>query len=152
MRHYTYYVFEYNSWVLGGDKNSFKYGSFHFPLYHDILRSCPLKPIQCPSVFCSHLQHVLPPLYKGHEACQPEPTYTYQDYYQQKKPQVMAMQLRSFLLGVLLLIGFAFTNSKADIRAPPTHFDTASLNRSSFPEGFIFGVGSGSYQVSPFFF
>ncbi|KAI5322977.1 hypothetical protein L3X38_032049 [Prunus dulcis] len=58
----------------------------------------------------------------------------------------MAMQLRSFLLGVLLLIGFAFTNSKADIRAPPTHFDTASLNRSSFPEGFIFGVGSGSYQ------
>ncbi|XP_008229698.1 PREDICTED: beta-glucosidase 12-like [Prunus mume] len=58
----------------------------------------------------------------------------------------MAMQLRSFLLGVLLLIGFALTNSKADIRAPPTHFDTASLNRSSFPEGFIFGVGSGSYQ------
>ncbi|KAI5345925.1 hypothetical protein L3X38_013802 [Prunus dulcis] len=58
----------------------------------------------------------------------------------------MAMQLRSFLLGILLLIGFAFTNSEADIRAPPTHFDTASLNRSSFPEGFIFGVGSGSYQ------
>ncbi|CAL2248414.1 unnamed protein product [Prunus armeniaca] len=58
----------------------------------------------------------------------------------------MAMQLHSFLLGILLLIGFAFTNSEADIRAPPTHFDTASLNRSSFPEGFIFGVGSGSYQ------
>ncbi|XP_021802243.1 non-cyanogenic beta-glucosidase-like [Prunus avium] len=58
----------------------------------------------------------------------------------------MAMQLRSFLLGIQLLIGFAFTTSEADIRAPPTHFDTASLNRSSFPEGFIFGVGSGSYQ------
>ncbi|XP_021829313.1 non-cyanogenic beta-glucosidase-like [Prunus avium] len=59
----------------------------------------------------------------------------------------MAMQLHySFLLGILLLIGFALTNSEADIRAPPTHFDTASLNRSSFPEGFIFGVGSGSYQ------
>ncbi|XP_008241222.1 PREDICTED: beta-glucosidase 12-like [Prunus mume] len=58
----------------------------------------------------------------------------------------MAMQLRSFLLGILLLIGFAFTNSEADIRAPPTQFDTASLNRSSFPKGFIFGVGSGSYQ------
>ncbi|KAI5345926.1 hypothetical protein L3X38_013803 [Prunus dulcis] len=58
----------------------------------------------------------------------------------------MAMQLRSFLLGILLLIGFAFTNSEADIRAPPTHFDIASLNRSSFPDGFVFGVGSGSYQ------
>ena len=102
-------------------------------------------------VYYSHAQHVLPPLYKGHAACQLEPTYTSQDYYQQqKKPQVMAMQLRSFLLGILLLIGLALTNSEADIRAPPTHFDTASLNRSSFPEGFIFGVGSGSYQVSPF--
>ncbi|XP_021822639.1 beta-glucosidase 13-like [Prunus avium] len=58
----------------------------------------------------------------------------------------MAKQLRSFLLGILLLIGFAFTNSEADIRAPHTHFDTASLNRTSFPEGFIFGVGSASYQ------
>ncbi|CAL9007584.1 unnamed protein product [Prunus brigantina] len=99
-------------------------------------------------VYYSHAQHVLSPLYKGHAACQPEPTYTSQDYYQQqqKKPQVMEMQLRSFLLGILLLIGFAFTNSEADIKAPATHFDTASLNRSSFPEGFIFGVGSGSYQ------
>ncbi|PQM39904.1 beta-glucosidase 12 isoform X2 [Prunus yedoensis var. nudiflora] len=59
----------------------------------------------------------------------------------------MAMQIHySFLLGILLLIGFALTISEADIRAPPTHFDTASLNRSSFPDGFIFWVGSGAYQ------
>ncbi|XP_020422112.1 beta-glucosidase 12 [Prunus persica] len=58
----------------------------------------------------------------------------------------MARQLGSFLLGVLLLIGFALTNSKGDIGATPTNYDTASLNRSSFPEGFIFGVGSAAYQ------
>ncbi|KAI5322155.1 hypothetical protein L3X38_031227 [Prunus dulcis] len=58
----------------------------------------------------------------------------------------MEMQRRSLiLLGVVLLIGFALTNSKAALTVPPIHIDTP-FNRSSFPPGFIFGSASGSYQ------
>ncbi|CAN6544598.1 unnamed protein product [Malus baccata var. baccata] len=51
---------------------------------------------------------------------------------------------RSLLFGVLLLIGFALTNSKAANTDPPVHCE--SLNRSSFEPMFIFGTGSASYQ------
>ncbi|ONH99228.1 hypothetical protein PRUPE_6G019100 [Prunus persica] len=63
-----------------------------------------------------------------------------------KSPElpVMAMQFGSLVLGVLLLTGFALTSSKAAF--VPSHYDTAFLNRSSFPAGFIFGTASSSYQ------
>ena len=58
----------------------------------------------------------------------------------------MAMKYsRSLLFGVLLLIGFALTNSKATHTDPPVHCEF--LNRSSFEPGFIFGTGSAAYQV-----
>ncbi|CAL8999341.1 unnamed protein product [Prunus brigantina] len=57
----------------------------------------------------------------------------------------MEMQRRSLILGVVLLIGFALTNSEAALTVPPIHIDTP-FNRSSFPPGFIFGSASGSYQ------
>ncbi|KAB2636013.1 cyanogenic beta-glucosidase-like [Pyrus ussuriensis x Pyrus communis] len=57
----------------------------------------------------------------------------------------MAMKYsRSLLFGVLLLIGFALTNSKATNTDPPVHCEF--LNRSSFEPGFIFGTGSAAYQ------
>ncbi|CAN6685369.1 unnamed protein product [Malus baccata var. baccata] len=57
----------------------------------------------------------------------------------------MAMKYsRSLLFGVLLLIGFALTNSKAANTDPPVHCEF--LNRNSFEPGFIFGTGSASYQ------
>ncbi|CAL8150834.1 unnamed protein product [Prunus armeniaca] len=63
-----------------------------------------------------------------------------QDHHNTNKRLVMEKQLRSLMLGVeelLLLVCFALlTNNKA----------VALLNRSSFPPGFIFGSGSGSYQ------
>ncbi|KAM2960933.1 hypothetical protein FF1_030566 [Malus domestica] len=57
----------------------------------------------------------------------------------------MAMKYsRSLLFGVLLLIGFASTNSKAANTDPPVYCEF--LNRNSFEPGFIFGTGSASYQ------
>ncbi|KAB2631830.1 beta-glucosidase 12-like [Pyrus ussuriensis x Pyrus communis] len=57
----------------------------------------------------------------------------------------MAMKYsRSLLFGVLLLIGFALTNSKGTNTDPPVLCEF--LNRSSFEPGFIFGSGSASYQ------
>lgn len=50
------------------------------------------------------------------------------------------------LLGLLVLVG-SLSNS---IAITPSH-DASSLNRSSFPGGFIFGSASASYQVSPNF-
>ncbi|KAF3449150.1 hypothetical protein FNV43_RR09878 [Rhamnella rubrinervis] len=48
------------------------------------------------------------------------------------------------LLGLLVLVSSAVTSSsKATI---PPNYDTASLNRSSFPAGFIFGTASSAYQ------
>ncbi|RXI03527.1 hypothetical protein DVH24_004179 [Malus domestica] len=67
----------------------------------------------------------------------------YLDRYQNS--QVMAMKYsRSLLFGVLLLIGFALTNSKAANTDPPVYCEF--LNRNSFEPGFIFGTGSASYQ------
>ncbi|CAN6544600.1 unnamed protein product [Malus baccata var. baccata] len=67
----------------------------------------------------------------------------YLDRYQNS--QVMAMKYsRSLLFGVLLLIGFALTNSKTANTDLPVHCEF--LNRSSFEPGFIFGTGSASYQ------
>ncbi|BFG33504.1 hypothetical protein CerSpe_197780, partial [Prunus speciosa] len=56
----------------------------------------------------------------------------------------MAMQFGSLVLGVLLLSTFLNRSSKAAF--VPSHYDTAFLNRSSFPAGFIFGTASSSYQ------
>ncbi|VVA27900.1 PREDICTED: beta-glucosidase [Prunus dulcis] len=64
------------------------------------------------------------------------------------KPQVMAIELGYLLLGnyFLQLFGFALANSQATIPVTPSQYDTAFLNRSSFPAGFIFGSASSSYQ------
>ncbi|KAE8037055.1 hypothetical protein FH972_009680 [Carpinus fangiana] len=43
------------------------------------------------------------------------------------------------LLGLLVLLGSLSSSTS-------THYSTASLNRSSFPAGFIFGMASSSYQ------
>ncbi|RXI04194.1 hypothetical protein DVH24_038468 [Malus domestica] len=58
----------------------------------------------------------------------------------------MAMRLQSLLLGVLLLTGFAAGDSKTTA-VIPSRYSSASLNRSSFPSGFVFGSASASYQV-----
>ncbi|CAN6559381.1 unnamed protein product [Malus baccata var. baccata] len=57
----------------------------------------------------------------------------------------MAMRLLPLLLGVLLLTGFAAADSKT-IAIIPSRYNSASLNRSSFPSGFVFGSASASYQ------
>ncbi|CAN6559367.1 unnamed protein product [Malus baccata var. baccata] len=57
----------------------------------------------------------------------------------------MAMRLQSLLLGVLLLTGFAAADSKTTA-VIPSRYSSASLNRSSFPSGFVFGLASASYQ------
>ncbi|KAM1030540.1 hypothetical protein EV1_034029 [Malus domestica] len=57
----------------------------------------------------------------------------------------MAMTLQSLLLGVLLLTGFAAADSKT-CAVIPSRYSSASLNRSSFPSGFVFGSASASYQ------
>ncbi|KAJ1399897.1 hypothetical protein SESBI_30020, partial [Sesbania bispinosa] len=52
-----------------------------------------------------------------------------------------------FLLGMLLLPLLLFAVTFADAVAVSPLLDaTASLNRSSFPPGFIFGAGSSAYQ------
>jgi hypothetical protein len=50
---------------------------------------------------------------------------------------------RYLVLGFLVLHA-SLTNT---IAVRPKHYSTASLNRSSFPAGFIFGTASASYQV-----
>ncbi|XP_008384453.3 beta-glucosidase 12-like [Malus sylvestris] len=62
-----------------------------------------------------------------------------------QKPLVMAMKLDSLLLAVLFIIGIALTNAK---KSPviPSRYSTTSLNRTSFPRGFIFGSASSAYQ------
>ncbi|KAM1255043.1 hypothetical protein TB2_028812 [Malus domestica] len=57
----------------------------------------------------------------------------------------MAMRLQSLLLGVLLLTGFAAGDGKTTA-VIPSRYSSASLNRSSFPSGFVFGSASASYQ------
>ncbi|XP_059429574.1 beta-glucosidase 12-like [Corylus avellana] len=54
----------------------------------------------------------------------------------------MAFQGYRVLLGLLLFLGSLIDNS---IAVTPSHH-TASLNRSSFPAGFIFGTATSSYQ------
>jgi beta-glucosidase len=53
---------------------------------------------------------------------------------------------------ILCLIAFVIVLSKSyvnciDIVEVEPLLDVASLNRNSFPKGFIFGAGSSSYQV-----
>jgi len=53
---------------------------------------------------------------------------------------------------LLYLIAFAIVLSKSIVNCIETIeveplLDVASLNRNSFPKGFIFGAGSSSYQV-----
>ncbi|XP_004295223.1 PREDICTED: beta-glucosidase 12-like [Fragaria vesca subsp. vesca] len=59
----------------------------------------------------------------------------------------MAMQRFLFLGIVLLLVaGFRLTNSEALSPSRTPIYDTAFLNRTSFPEGFVFGTASAAYQ------
>ncbi|KAI4324288.1 hypothetical protein L6164_023839 [Bauhinia variegata] len=50
------------------------------------------------------------------------------------------------LLFVLSLLAFASSSGTAIAESGPPILDVSSLNRSSFPKGFIFGTASASYQ------
>ncbi|XP_015875970.3 beta-glucosidase 13 [Ziziphus jujuba] len=50
----------------------------------------------------------------------------------------------SLLLGLLLVAGSTVTSSST--QNIPSQYETASLNRTSFPAGFIFGTASSAYQ------
>ncbi|KAH7543603.1 hypothetical protein FEM48_Zijuj02G0201300 [Ziziphus jujuba var. spinosa] len=52
------------------------------------------------------------------------------------------------VVSVLLVVcgSVRSTSSKENTTTPTTYFDVSSLNRSSFPAGFIFGTASASYQ------
>ncbi|XP_062083938.1 beta-glucosidase 13-like [Humulus lupulus] len=51
------------------------------------------------------------------------------------------------LMGLLLLFGsFGSSMAATIINNIPTQYDTASLNRTSFPTGFLFGTASSAYQ------
>jgi hypothetical protein len=56
----------------------------------------------------------------------------------------MAFQGYRVFLGLLVFLGSLIDNS---IAVAPSLNNTASLNRSSFPAGFIFGTASAAYQV-----
>ncbi|KAM1392887.1 hypothetical protein PS1_029179 [Malus domestica] len=59
----------------------------------------------------------------------------------------MALQ-SSVLLGVLLILGCAVTSSRTtNSRYSDAKRGSASVNRSSFPEGFIFGAAGSAYQA-----
>ena len=61
--------------------------------------------------------------------------------------KISVMEFQGYkLLGFLLLLG----SLSLSIAVAPRNV-TASLNRNSFPAGFIFGTASASYQVSPWF-
>lgn len=65
-----------------------------------------------------------------------------------RRPQLMVV-LSSFVLLSVLGSQTHGHGSGGDARYPyPKAYDTAELNRSSFPRGFIFGASSSSYQVS----
>ncbi|XP_062017442.1 beta-glucosidase 12-like isoform X3 [Rosa rugosa] len=66
-------------------------------------------------------------------------------YSQLYKTPVMAIQGSLLLAIAFLVLGFGFRNGKAS-NTPPAQYDTAFLNRTSFPAGFIFGTASSSYQ------
>jgi hypothetical protein len=57
------------------------------------------------------------------------------------------MAIQSYLLFSLLLVFGSCFNSLA-----ATQGDTASFNRKSFPQDFVFGVASSAYQVRTFGF
>ncbi|XP_050369372.1 putative beta-glucosidase 9 [Argentina anserina] len=60
----------------------------------------------------------------------------------------MATQGSWLLAIVLLLLGFVMRDGTAsNTTTPPTQYDTAFLNRTSFPAGFIFGTASSSYHM-----
>lgn len=54
------------------------------------------------------------------------------------------------LQGILLLVLLTFLSNAVatSIATTPSHYDVASINRSTFPAGFIFGTASSAYQVS----
>ncbi|XP_060668455.1 beta-glucosidase 12-like [Ziziphus jujuba] len=52
----------------------------------------------------------------------------------------------SFVFGLVLLLVCSSVMLSSIANTRPFHFDVSSLNRSSFPEGFIFGTASSAYQ------
>ncbi|KAJ1376095.1 glycoside hydrolase family 1 protein, partial [Sesbania bispinosa] len=57
-----------------------------------------------------------------------------------------AYQYLLHIISVLIIvISSTVTNLEAAV-LPTTLVDVTSLNRSSFPEGFVFGTGSSNYQ------
>lgn len=51
------------------------------------------------------------------------------------------------LLGLLLVLGCALKSAGKSVKAKNIDASSASLNRSSFPKGFVFGTASSAYQV-----
>ncbi|TQE00498.1 hypothetical protein C1H46_013924 [Malus baccata] len=52
----------------------------------------------------------------------------------------------TLLLGLLLVLGCALKSSGKSVKAKNIDESSASLNRSSFPKGFVFGTASSAYQ------
>jgi beta-glucosidase len=59
----------------------------------------------------------------------------------------MALNYLLFLIAFVIVLSKPnIVNCKESVEVEPI-LDIASLNRNSFPQGFIFGAGSSSYQV-----
>ncbi|KAJ4724164.1 Beta-glucosidase [Melia azedarach] len=67
----------------------------------------------------------------------------YRASYQETNP-AMAIQINSLFTLPILLCLVSIISIVAAVQ--PSHFDTSSLNRSSFPSGFTFGTASSAYQ------
>lgn len=63
-----------------------------------------------------------------------------------KPHSVMAIQTNS-LFALLILLGSASVSNFVAAAKITNNYDTAFLNRTSFPPGFIFGTASSAYQV-----
>lgn len=63
-----------------------------------------------------------------------------------KPHSVMAIQTNS-LFALLILLGSASASNFVAAAKITNNYDTAFLNRTSFPPGFIFGTASSAYQV-----
>lgn len=61
------------------------------------------------------------------------------------------MAVQKYKLLVVLLVIFSSVTS-CPVGTIPRDYDTASLNRTSFPQGFIFGTASSAYQVNKFIY
>lgn len=68
--------------------------------------------------------------------------------YAKESASVMAFRVHELMLLCILILVSSASHCKAEHGAlKPADYDTVSLNRSSFPDGFLFGTASAAYQV-----